>query len=193
MAATNEIRGKDLNLYVKVNGFAEPIAHSTNCVITFNADIQETTTLNSLKGKTYDYAGKYGYTLSCDGYSNLIDIANFSTIQLAIMQSNKLSFIFTDENQVQYSGTVLANDTSLDSPFDAISSFKTNFTGDGEIVPIYYAQPVPPVGEFVQIVDQFNAVIADIPAPGTYGVLRFDDIDCGNASTVSPLLIISAA
>lgn len=192
----NLIKGQDFNFYVKINGYNMPVARATNGTLTFTAEATESTTKNGLKGKTYIYQGKYGYTLSVEGISNLIDVANFGYFQTALLESGKLDFIFTDNLNAQYTGTVLVTDAELDTPAKAMSTFKNTLLGDGEIVPIFYDVPVTPPGSSVQIIDQFGDVLASVLAPGSYSVLRFDTIDEGSASTVESdyqIVIIQAA
>jgi hypothetical protein len=181
---SNLIKGRDLNLYYVINGFNYPAAHATNCKIQFSADTQETTTKNTQRGKTYEYSGKNGYTLSLDGLTNLIDVANIAVFQTALMTSQKLNFIFTDVSNVQWMGTVLVTGLDIDSMFNAMSNYTHNMLGDGDIVPIYYDVPNPPVGAVVNIIDQFGDIIAMVTAPGSYSVVVFDAIDEGDAFTV---------
>lgn len=190
---SNVILGKNLNIYYTLNGNNYPLAHATDCIIELTSETQETTTQSSGKGKTFDYKGKYSYTLSADGITNLVDIANFSVFQQAIIQSTKLIFLFTDLSQVQYSGIVLITKNSLKSPFDAASTFSNAMLGDGELTIVVTSVPVPPVGINVSIIDQFGNVLAVVPAPGTYSVLRFDTIDCGAAIQLNPLIIMQAS
>lgn len=190
---SNVILGKNLNIYYTLNGNNYPFAHATDCMIELISDTQETTTQSSGKGKTFDYKGKYSYTLTADGITNLVDVANFSVFQQAIIQSTKLLFLFTDLSQVQYSGTVLITKNSLKSPFDAASTFNNAMLGDGELTIVITSVPTPPVGINVSIIDQFGNVLAVVPAPGTYSVLRFDTIDCGGAIQLNPLIIMQAS
>lgn len=187
------IKGSNLNLYYLLNGVNQPAAHATNCKISLTADTQETTTRNSLKGKTFDYLGKYSYTLTLDGITNYIDVANIGVFQDAIMKSNKLNFIFTDDFNVEWSGTILMTQNDVDSQLKDISTFTNAMLGDGELTRIdINTGPLPPLGNTVEIIDQFGDILANVVAPGTYSVLRFDNINCGNASTVSPLIVIQA-
>jgi len=183
------IQGKNLNLYYILNGYSYPACHATDCKISLTADTLETTTKNGLKGKTFDYQGKYTYSLSLNGITNLIDTANFSIFQDAIMQSNKLLFIFTDSESIQWSGTVLITATQLDSPVSAISTFSNDMLGDGELVKVTTGVTPPAAGSSVDIIDQFGTVLTSIPAPGSYAVLRFDAIDLRsfNPSTGVPI------
>jgi hypothetical protein len=192
----NIIRGKDLNLFYTLNGYNYPACHSTDCKLTLNSSPQETTTKNSKNGRTYEYQGKYGFTLSLKGITNLIDIASVSVFQDAIIQSNKLQFIFTDSLNIQWSGTVLINQIDLDSPVENLSTFSNDMVGDGDIVKIA-SGVIPPISNpIVSIIDQTGYHIADVSAPGTYSVLRFDTIDEGSALTVEAnyqIVIIQAA
>jgi len=189
----NLIKGTDLNLFFTLNGYSYPAAHATDCIIDLSAETQETTTQNGLKGKTFDYKGKYTYTLQLSGISNLIDLVNFSTFQDAILQSNKLLFIFTDSNNIQWAGTVLITNVNLDSPLSGISSFKNQMLGDGELTKVAHVLPPPPAGSSVVIKDQSGNTIATIQAPGQYNVLIFDTIQQGGANPVTPLLTITPA
>lgn len=184
------INGHDLNLYYLINGYNYPACHATDCKLSLVADIQETTTLSSLKGKTFDYTGKYSYTLSLMGALTLSDVPNISLFQDAILGSLKMFFIFTDSNQIEWSGTVLITQVDNDSPVASISTFTNTMQGDGELTKITSGVTPPPAGSSVTITDQLGNVLAVIPAPGTYGVLRFDRINLGNASSAPADLII---
>jgi hypothetical protein len=188
------ILGKDLNLFFMLNGLPFPVGHATTCTLKLTADIQETTTKNSIKGRTFDYAAKYTYTLECNEYTNFADVANISIFQDMILQSNKLNFIFTDQASVQWTGAVLLTESDTDSPFAAISSTTLSFQGDGELAKVTAdVPPIPIPSGQVTIIDQFGATVAVINAPGSYGVLRFDTIDLGGANAPTPLLIIIPA
>ena len=187
------IQGRNLNLYIKINGFNQPVGHAKDCKLVITADTHETTTKNTLRGKTYDYANKYGYTLQLEAITNFIDYANLGTFQNAILQSNKLSYIFSDLNDVEWSGTVLVTQADLDSIVNSFSTYTANFLGDGEIVPVYTCVNPPPIGASVNIIDQLSEILATVPAPGTYQVLKFDTIDCGDAYQSNVQLIIMPA
>lgn len=184
------IKGKDFNFYTIINGVPCPFFHSTNCTLKTQADLLESTTKDGINGKTFEYANKYTYTLSVLGQSTLLDSTNFITLQGALQTSTKLLWTFTDNLNVIYSGTILIQDTQIDSPHDAISTFQGNFQGDGAYSVVSAPQPTP-IGYVVQIKDQFGNIIANVPAPGIYNVLRFDTIDCRSIG-VSPDLIIIA-
>jgi len=192
------LTGQDFFLYYVINGYNQLAAHATDVTLSYTSETTETTTKDGLKGKTYDYRGKYGYTVSLKGITNFIDIANIGQFQLALMQSVKMPFIFRDANEVQYTGTVLITGVDLDTPNAAMSTFTNNMLGDGDIVPIFYDIPPTPPGSSVSIIDQFGALIASVLAPGTYGVLRFDTIDLhsfnpGTDTEIIPPLIIMQA
>lgn len=187
------IQGKNLNLYLTLNSVAYPVGHATDCTINLSADTQETTTQNSLKGKTFNYTGKYSYKLSLKGFTNFIDIAHIGTFQDAILLSAKLFFVFTDGQNIQWSGFILMDEVDLDSPVAGLSSFTNSMTGDGELIKVTTNVPVTPAAPVVTIVDQFGDVIATVSAPGTYPVLRFDTIDEGDAFGPAPQLIIIEA
>ena len=187
-------KGVEVNLYLLVSGVYQIVGRATDTTITVNSEIQETTTKNTLSGKTFDYTGKYSYKLDCKGLTNLVDISNIVLFQNAMMQQRKLLFLFTDNNFIQYSGTVLVTDTSTDSPVKAVSQSTYSFQGDGDLTVVTTdIPPVPPITGSVQIIDQFGTVIAVVPAPGTYGVLRFDTIDNGGAANRTPELVIMPA
>jgi hypothetical protein len=193
MAVPDYIKGYDLNLFFYLNGIPCVIGRATACSIKLTADIQETTTKNSIKGKTYDYTSKYTYTLSLTEYTNFVDIANLSVFQDMILTSGKLSFVFTDQTQIEWTGTVLLTESDTDSPFKSVSSSSLSFQGDGELTKVTTdIPPLPLPGGNVTIVDQFGAVIATVVAPGSYSVLRFDTIDCGHAVKPPSDLIIIA-
>lgn len=194
MAVPDFIRGKDLNLYFVLNGQAYVVGHATDCTIKLTAEIQETTTKNSIKGKTFDYTAKYTYMLDCKEFTSFADVANLSVFQDLILQSGKLNFIFTDQYSIQWTGTVLLTESDTDSPFAAISSTTLNFQGDGELVKVTTdVPPIPLPTENVTILDQFGSLIAIIVAPGSYNVLRFDTIEQGHADAPQPDLIIMQA
>jgi hypothetical protein len=186
------LEGKNLNLYFPIGGTVSLAAHATDIVIDLTADTQETTTRNTLKGKTNDYKGKYSYTLSMDGITNFIDDANVSDFQDCILQGLKLDFIFTDYNQIEWTGTILVTNVNVSSAYNAMSLFKSTLLGDGELIKIVNNVPPPPIGLYVDIVDQLGNQLAMIQAPGTYSVLRFDTIDCGGAIQPNPLIIMQA-
>lgn len=187
------LQGRNFNIYFTLNGYSYPAAHATDGKITFSSDVQETTTKNSLRAKTYNYLGKYTWTLELEGITNFIDVANVAVFQQAIMQSNKLSIIFTDLKNIEWAGTVLITDTDLDSPVKSVSTFSNKMQGDGELVltDSYVSPPAP--GSSVSIIDQLGEVLAIVPAPGVYNVLRFDTIDCGHAVQSLPLIIMQAS
>lgn len=318
----NIINGRNLNLYYKYNGITYPACFATDCKLTLTADTQETTTKNSLKGKTFNYQGKYGYTLSLRGITSLIDIpilaafnstntevvvpftdsnaqlkidgvefftlntnqtrndtiqagklisfigfsendsvgtnptltmlvykdevlhyaqtianidgagmiynitsqsgstyrwsvtadddgtfvtpvnipdtvtgtskgVNVGTFQDYILLSNKMDFIFTDNENIEWSGTVLLTQVDNDSPVDNVSTFSNAMLGDGELIKVISGVIPPPAGLSVIIRDQLGDVIATIPAPGEYTVTRFDSIDLGDSTMQSPLIIIT--
>lgn len=192
-AVPDYIRGKDLNLFFMLNGIACVLGRATACSIKLTAEVQETTTKNSIKGKTFDYTAKYSYTLSLTEYTNFVDIANISVFQDFIMQSGKVQFIFTDQNYIEWTGTVLITESDTDSPFKSISSTTLTLQGDGELTKVTTdIPPLPLPGGNVTIVDQFGATIATVIAPGSYAVLRFDTIDCGHAIKPPNDLIIIA-
>jgi hypothetical protein len=110
-----------------------------------------------------------------------------------ILTSGKLSFVFTDQAQIEWTGTVLLTESDTDSPFKSVSSSSLSFQGDGELTKVTAdIPPLPLPGGNVTIVDQFGAVIATVVAPGSYSVLRFDTIDCGHAVKPPSDLIIIA-
>lgn len=190
----NFILGKNLNLYFTLNGNDYVIGHATACSIKLSAEIQETTTKNSIKGRTYDYTNKYTYVLSLTEFTNFVDVANLSVFQDFIMQSGKVNFIFTDLSFVQWTGTILITESDTDSPFDKISSTTLTLQGDGELTKVTTnIPPIPLPSGNVTIVDQFGAIIATVVAPGSYSVLRFDTIEQGHAAPQTNLLIIMPA
>jgi len=187
------IKGYNLNLFFMLNGIACVVGRATACSIKLTAEVQETTTKNSIKGKTFDYTSKYSYTLSLTEYTNFIDIANLSVFQDMILTSGKLDFVFTDQYQVEWTGTVLLTESDTDSPFKSVSSSSLSFQGDGELTKVTTdIPPLPLPGGNVTIVDQFGNIIATVVAPGSYAVLRFDTIDCGHAIKPPSDLIIIA-
>lgn len=187
------IKGYDLNLYFYVNGQPFPVAHATDCQLKLYADIQETTTKSGSRGKTYEYTGKYGYTLTLSGITNFVDIANFSLFQDCIIQGQKLQFAFTENVTILYSGTVLIPEINITSQFDAISLFQQTLQGDGDIAKVTQNLPPSPPSATVEIIDQFGNTVATVQAPGTYGVLVFDTIEQGHAVDQTEQLIIMPA
>lgn len=189
--AREYILGKDLVLYFLFNGQYYALAHSTDCEININTEVQETTTKNTLRGRTYDYTGKYGYTLKPKGFASFFDVPNIVVMQQLIMTGTKVQFAFTDQFSVQYSGTLLVTVSDITSQFDQVAAFSNDMTGDGELLIVTTdVPPIPLPSENVTIIDQFGNVIATIVAPGSYSVLRFDTIDEGLASKAVPSLII---
>lgn len=191
------IHGKNLDISFPINGILSVAAHATNVVLDLTADTQETTTKNGLKGKTNDYQGKYQYTLSLDGITNFIDRANISNFQDCILNGVKLPFVFTDNNEIEWTGTILVTNVNVSSQFDALSLFKSTLLGDGDLVKVQ-TNPLPPIGLSVEIIDQFGDLIANVAAPGIYSVLRFDTIDLHSFdpttdTEITPPLIIMQA
>lgn len=186
------IEGKNVDLYFLENGYNFVVAHATNFQINTTAPIQETTTKNNLKGTTFDYVGKYSWKLVLSEITNLIDVVNIATFQRAILESTKLTFIGTDVNNIEWTGTVLITSTDTDSPFNAVSNSTVEMQGDGELGIISDNIPVPPAGSSVTIIDQLAEILAIVPAPGTYQVLKFNNIDCGHAVQNNPLIIMQA-
>lgn len=318
----NIINGRNLNLYYKYNGVTYPACFATDCKLTLTADTQETTTKNNLKGKTFNYQGKYSYTLSLRGITSLIDIpgisqfnytehetlvtsnmmfyvngifvdqashnnetktstitsgntykgvafcenifsyldpnltltvtkngvtifaqtilafdgatleyegiaqpgavyqmttitksggsyvtpvnipdtdtafahgVNVGTFQDYILLSNKMDFIFSDSENIEWSGTVLLTQVDNDSPVDNVSTFTNAMLGDGELTKVTGSIIPPPVGSAVTIIDQLNNILASVQAPGTYSVLRFDSIDLRSIGTTPQLIIMQSA
>lgn len=315
----NIINGRNLNLYYKLNGVTYPACFATDCKLTLTADTQETTTKNSLKGKTFDYQGKYSYTLSLRGITSFIQLAGVSTFEYSmtentvdgnlyiykngyavverigtgsgsvtmnsgqtyhitalsgftggalnpkltlivtkndnviyaqtvpcppgtqlnyegivdinaiyvvtviarnggpdeipvnipdtgapnatsvnvgtfqdfILQSNKMDFIFTDAENIEWSGTVLLTQVDNDSPVDNVSTFTNAMLGDGELTKVTGSIVPPPVGSAVTISDQLGNILAIVPAPGVYTVTKFDSIDLGDSTMPTPDIIIT--
>lgn len=183
------IPGNELIYYLPINGEYKAICHSKDTKISTSADVLETTTKDNGKGKRYEYGGKYETTLTVNGLTNTIDEADFSIIQDMILQSMKLPFLFTDNNNIQWTGSVLLTSFDLDSPDNAVSSFNGTFIVDGALTKTFTPDSsLPPSSNSVTITDQFGETVAVIPAPGNYAVLRFDTMDC--RGYVNPDLII---
>lgn len=183
------IKGIDFNLYVPINGYNYAVCQATDCQLTMTGgEALETTTKFSPKGRTYNYGGKYGYTIQLNGITSFVDIGNIAQFQDYLLNSNKFFFTFTDGNSISYTGTVLINQINIDSPSSGISQFSQQMLGDGELVPVVTGVTPPPAGSSVTIIDQFGETIAVVPAPGNYQVLRFDTID--KAGWADPDLII---
>jgi len=187
------IAGKDLNLFFQYNGQYYALAHSTDCEINISTQTQETTTKNTLRGRTFDFIGKYTYTLKVKGFCSFFDVPSFVSLQQLIMTGTKIQFAFTDQFSIQYSGTLLVTVSDITSQFDQVAGFSNEMTGDGELsIVTTDVPPIPLPSEVVTIYDQFMNVVAVIVAPGSYGVLRFDTMDCGLAAKTPPPLIIMA-
>ena len=170
------IKGSDLKLYFSIAGTQQIVCHATDCKLKITPDILETTTKSSNKGKTRIFQGKYSYTLTLNGITNLLDAASFVYFQLAILQSYKLAFTFTDNSGISYSGNILVTDVDLDSPMSSVSSFSAALLGDGDIIITSSSVPPTPATGYVLIEDQFGNVLATLTAPGVYNVFTFDTI-----------------
>jgi hypothetical protein len=182
--------GNDLNLFLKISGTAYPVCHAKDTQISMASTLLETTTKGSGNARTYAYQGKYGSTMQLSGLTNTIDIANFYVIQSAIKDSTVLEFILTDGATIEYTGFVLVSDINIDTPDNAISSFSGNLQITGDLG-ISVTGVTPPVTvSSVLIKDQFGDTIANIPAPGTYNVVRFDTLDLRGWS--NPDLVITS-
>ncbi len=107
------------------------------------------------------------------------------------MQSDKLPFIFTDSDNISWSGVVLVTQVDMDSPVAAMSTFTTALLLDGDLTQVTTGVIPPPPGSSVIIQDQFGNILAVVPAPGTYTVLKYDTID--QQGWLNPDLIIIAA
>lgn len=169
------IKGNDIIFYFEVGGDPIAFCHATSWNIRTDNDLLETTTKSGLKGKTFEYARKYGYVLNISGLATLIDEQNFYTLQQQLGEFEKLDWLATDNLGFEYRGTVLISSTGLDAPLDQIATFSGDLQGDGDYTQAGYTPPTP-VGNAVIIKDQFDNVIASVPAPGTYNVLRFSEI-----------------
>jgi len=182
------LKGNDLVLYIVIGGVNTAVCHTKDTKLTIEADIQETTTKDGGNSKRYEYQGKGGFSLTCNGLTNYLDVANFSYFQDVVLNRQKIPFVFTDNEDTTYTGTVLVPSIDIDSPDNAISSFNTTLIGDGPLVKDNSPIPIPT--NIVQIVNQFGDVKALVEAPGSYSVLEFDTID--QRGWVSPDLIIIA-
>lgn len=187
-----QIKGKDLNLYLPTDSGLVAFCYATDCEITLTADIYETTTYGSGAGKTYNYRGVYGYTLSLNGATTYDGFFDVGTLQSAIINREKLLFTFTDNNQISYTGRVLIPEVGFDSPADAISLFTSTLMGDGELIITEYGSGGGSGGLSVNIVNQLGEIVAVVPAPGQYNVVMFDTIRQGGAWGVTPDLIITS-
>jgi len=191
MAQVEYIKGKDIDLFYNLNGQYYAVAHARDCTIKVTTETQETTTKNTLRGRTFNFIGKYTYTLALKGITNFLDVPNIAILQGLIMTGTKVQFAFTDQENVQYSGVVLLTSSDMDSPYDGLSQNSFEMTGDGELGIITTdVPPIPLPNETVTIIDQFGNVVATIIAPGSYSVIRFDTIDEGFADKPIPTLII---
>lgn len=187
------IKGKDLIFYVVISGRNIPICHAKTCTINTTAATLPTTTKLSGNAETNDYSGKYAYTIKGDGVIYIGDFADGYVFQNFQTTFTKINWTFTDNVNVQWFGICLVTSTTFDSPFDNISTFQNELLGDGEYTFIEQnVPPLPPIGSSVTIIDQFGNIIATVPAPGSYGIVKFNAIDCGNAFQNPPLIIITA-
>ena len=182
------VKGNDLVLYFPFDGENVPACHTKDCKLTIYADLIETTTRDGGNNKRYEYQGKGGFSLTLSGLTNYLDTPNFSYFQDVVLNRAKINFLFTDNDGITYTGTVLIPSIDIDSPDNAISSFNTTLQGDGPLVKD--STPIPIPINVVDIIDQFGDLIADITAPGTYTVLRYDTID--QRGWENPDLIITA-
>lgn len=184
------IKGRDLIFYIEIAGQNIPLCHARTCTINTTATTLPSTTLNSGRGETNEYAGKYAYTIKGEGLNDAFDVANNFTLQSLQTSFTKVNWTFTDNSDVQWYGTALITSTTFDGAFDAVSSFQNELLGDGEYTfQTGHIVPVPPVGSSVLIQDQFGNAIATVAAPGTYTVTKFDTIDLHfwNTSTNLPI------
>lgn len=187
------IKGKDLVFYVLMGNRNVPVAHAKTCTITTTASVLPTTTYLSGNAETNDYTGKYAYTIKGDGVIYIGDVADGFSFQKFITSFTKVNWTFTDNNNVQWSGVCLVTSSSYDSSFDSVSMFQNELLGDGEYTFIENnVPPVPPLVSYVNIVDQFNTLVTSVQAPGTYGIIKFNAIDCGGANQPTPLIIFTA-
>lgn len=187
------IKGKNLIFYIYINGQPYALYHARTCEINTTAAILPTTTYLSGKGQTNEYAGKYSYTIKGEGLNYIGDKATNFALQGLQTTFSKINWTFTDNANVQWQGVALIVDTKFDSGFDGVSTFSNELLGDGEYT---FTQanipPSPPVGNVVNIFDQFGTLITSIVAPGSYNVTKFNAIDCGSANQSTPLIIITA-
>lgn len=186
------VKGKDLVFYIEIAGQNKPICHGRTVVLNISAGTLPSTTYGSGSGETNEYSGKYAYTIQGGGLTYIGDEADIFTLQTALMQFNKVNWTFTDDLNIQWYGTVLVTNVGFDSGFDALLTFSNELLGDGEYTFIKSdTPPTPPITDYVTILDQLGTLIAQVPAPGTYSVLRFNAIDCGGANQPEPLIIIT--
>lgn len=188
--ADSVIKGNDVVFYLQIEGVNRAVCQAKDTKLTTTADLIETTTKDGKRAKTFNYQGKNTSYLTVSGLTNLLDEANFSTFTTLLLAAQKIPFLFTDNNSFQYTGVALIPTVDFDSPDNAISSFNTTLQVDGELVPVYTPDVPVPIGNAVQIIDQFGNVLATIVAPGTYQVLQYDIIDA--RGWADPDLIIIA-
>lgn len=193
------IKGKDLVFYIEIAGQNIPLYHARTASINTTATTLPTTTYGSGKGETNEYAGKYAYTIKGEGLTYIGDLATGFTFQDAQTNFNKINWTFTDNEHVQWYGVALVTSTEFAGDFDSLNGFSSELLGDGEYTFIQSdTPPVPPIGSVVQIIDQLGNLIAVVPAPGTYYVLVFDEIDCRfvdniTLAPITPQLVITPA
>ena len=183
----NVIKGNDVVFYLQIEGVNRAVCQAKDTKLSTSADLIETTTKDGKRSKTFNYQGKNTSFLTVSGLTNLVDEANFSTFTAALLAAQKIPFLFTDNDSFQYTGVALIPQIDFDSPDNAISSFNTTLQIDGELVPVYSTDVPIPIGNSVQIIDQFGNVLATVVAPGVYQVLVYDTID--EAGWATPDLI----
>lgn len=156
-------KGKDIMLYANLNGVKKPFCHARNTTLSVDVDLIESTTRNNIRGKTYEY-GHYSYTLSLDGLSTLDDDANFLVLLQAAVLGRKIGYYFEAVNNknLQFFGNLLVPHIEIDSPHDAISSFKGTLQGDGDFsimldgVPVNGFNSVPVLANYNSVFNDYN-------------------------------------
>lgn len=191
------IKGKDVYFYIEMQGVSVPLVHARTAEITTYNGVIPTTTFSSGKGETNNYSRKYSYTIKAEGLTFIGDQFNGFDLQTAQVNFNKINWTMTDNSNIQWFGIALVTQTTFDANFDALSTFSGDLLGDGEYTFIESnVPPIPPIGASVSIVDQFNNLIALVPAPGTYQVTKFDTIDLrfvdGSLNPVTPQIVVTA-
>lgn len=184
------IKGSNFNFYGLVDSEYGKLCTATNFVVTKTADIIETTTKTTGRWKTFDYQGKLGWTGEVSLLVTFTEGFTLNSFEDFLYNLGKLQIQATDDDTVQYTGSAVITSITWDSPNGGICTGTVSLQGDGEFAKA--TAPLPPTTVDVDIIDQFGATIASVPAPGTYQVVRFNRIIQGGALRNEPDIIITS-
>jgi len=126
----NVIKGKDFNLAVVVNGQRKNVCYAKDCTLNISRDTKEVTG-RGLGGFRDYLAGKAGYTIDVSGNLNAVP-GNAMILHTALISGLPIIWWFSDEVNMEWSGTLLVTSGSYDSPMDALSSFNNSMIGKGK-------------------------------------------------------------